>query len=122
MAQSMLPLLIKDGLLIPTIATTVLFTILSFSTLPVFNDQNKKYKGSQKLIWCQKFVFFLSIIGAVLLMVAMVTLKPPARLPDLYPVLISAYSCAHFLLFLVYFHIQQFQCNTTHITKEASVI
>ena len=44
----------------------------------------------------------------VLLTVASVTVAPPAHLPDLFPVLISAFSCAHFLLFLVSFHYLQF--------------
>jgi len=53
-------------------------------------------------------LFWLSIVGMILLTAASLVLKPPAQLPDLFPVLVSAYSCAHFVLFLLYFHWRQF--------------
>lgn len=42
------------------------------------------------------------------LSVASVALAPPASLPDLFPVLVSAASFLHLLGFFVYFHIVQF--------------
>ena len=46
----------------------------------------------------------LSLAGAAALVVAMVSLKPPARLPDIFTVLIALYSCVHFMFFLCYFY------------------
>ena len=37
-----------------------------------------------------------------------VLFPPPTHLPDLFPLMISVYSCAHFLLFMAYFHHAQF--------------
>ena len=59
---------------------------------------------------CCFLQYVLSLFGAVGLTVATVTMKPPTHLPDLFPVLVSAYSCGHFILFLIYFHIKQFTC------------
>lgn len=39
---------------------------------------------------------------------ASVTLAPPRRLPDLFPVLVSAASFLHFVGFFIYFHVVQF--------------
>ena len=44
----------------------------------------------------------------VVLTTTSLTVKPPVNLPDLFPVLVSVYSCLHFLLFLIYFHYRQF--------------
>lgn len=55
------------------------------------------------------FQLKLSMMGAVLLTVASLILTPPPRYPDLFPVLVSIYSCAHFVLFLAAFHYFQFQ-------------
>ena len=48
--------------------------------------------------------FVASLLGCVGLIVAFFTTTPPPSLPDLYTVLISAYSAMHFLCFLIYFH------------------
>jgi alpha-1,3-glucosyltransferase len=55
------------------------------------------------------------MFGAVGLTLASLTLTPPIRYPDLFPVLVSVYSCAHFVLFLIVFHVIQFQSQTTGI-------
>ncbi len=49
--------------------------------------------------------------GCVLLSIASLTIRPPSNLPDLVPLMISVYSCGHFLCFLVYFHWLQFTCD-----------
>lgn len=55
--------------------------------------------------------FYLSMSGCAGLAVASVTVRPPTYLPDLFPVLVSVYSCAHFLAFLLFFHYMQFAWN-----------
>lgn len=49
-----------------------------------------------------------SLIGAVVLAVISQVLTPPEKLPDLYTLLITTYSFAHFAAFLLYFHYLQF--------------
>ena len=48
-----------------------------------------------------------------LLTIAALTVQPPERFPDLHSVLISVYSCAHFVVFLIYFHCKQFTLTDT---------
>ena len=43
-----------------------------------------------------------------LIFVASLVVRPPPRRPDLFSVLVSVYSCAHFLCFLLYFHWTQY--------------
>lgn len=50
-----------------------------------------------------------SLVGCVLLTVLMVTFEAPELYPDIFPLLISAYSCVHFLGFFVYFNVVQFK-------------
>lgn len=59
--------------------------------------------------------FTLSMIGVIILSACSLLVTPPIRLPDLFPVLISIYSCAHFLVFLVYFHVKQFMCTVVPV-------
>ncbi|XP_069126311.1 dolichyl pyrophosphate Man9GlcNAc2 alpha-1,3-glucosyltransferase-like [Argopecten irradians] len=111
---SMLPLLMKDGLLIPYISTTMLYTIISRSTTPVFAIPSDEYKLQRRL---QKFTFYWSMFGVISLTALSVFATPPSNLPDLFPVLVSIYSCSHFLLFLIYFHVRQFQCKDYETTN-----
>ncbi|XP_018322019.1 probable dolichyl pyrophosphate Man9GlcNAc2 alpha-1,3-glucosyltransferase [Agrilus planipennis] len=50
-----------------------------------------------------------SLVGSGILSACMLIFEPPVRYPDLFPVLISIYSCIHFLGFFVYFNIIQFK-------------
>ncbi|CAH1118537.1 unnamed protein product [Phaedon cochleariae] len=50
---------------------------------------------------------FMSLLGCICLYFANLLLKPPDRYPDLYPLLISVYSCLHFLGFFLYFNVKQ---------------
>ena len=54
------------------------------------------------------FQFATSMLGAVALTACSLTVAPPAGLPDLFAVLVSTYSCGHFVLFLLYFHWLQY--------------
>ncbi len=53
------------------------------------------------------FQFTLSMLGCVVLTVSSLILPAPPSLPDLHAVMVSAFSCVHFLAFLLYFHYQQ---------------
>lgn len=103
---SMLPLLVKDGLAIPTLSLTVLTFIVSMN----MSSGNSSKTANAKNMWnsIQWSTYYLSLIGLLVLSVSSLTVAPPARYPDLFPVLISMYSCAHYCAFCVYFHYRQF--------------
>ena len=52
-------------------------------------------------------------IGLMMLCAASHVISPPTQLPDLFPVLISGYSCILFLLSALYFNVTQFSCYKT---------
>ena len=68
------------------------------------------------------FQFHLSLLGAVILTCGTSLYKPPPRYPDLWAVLVSMYSCGHFVCFLIYFHWLQFTAHHSsdqmNITKK----
>lgn len=121
---SMLPLLLKDGLLIPFLATIVIYT--SFYSIclklsqpnsgyfSIFNA-NRVYKivqpnkkDTSPFLTFLSLIFVISVVGMILLTVGTVFVQPPPHLPDLFPLLIAAYSCGHFIFFFCYFYYQQF--------------
>ncbi|XP_048758036.2 dolichyl pyrophosphate Man9GlcNAc2 alpha-1,3-glucosyltransferase-like isoform X2 [Ostrea edulis] len=107
---SMLPLFMKDNLVVAAVATTALHCMVCGTCLTLTNR-----KSDQLWDRVQTVMMKLSIFGAFCLTVASLSLTPPTRYPDLFPVLISVYSCAHFVLFLIVSHILQFQSQTTGI-------
>lgn len=54
------------------------------------------------------FQFVLSLLIAACIALASLLVPPPKQFPDIFPLLISIYSCAHFFLFAAYFHLRQF--------------
>ncbi|CAH0595286.1 unnamed protein product [Chrysodeixis includens] len=121
---SMLPLLVKDGLFIPFIATNLIYTSF-YSICLRLSQPNSGYfsifnanrvakilqpnkKDSSPLLSFLSLIFFFSIIGMILLTIGTVFVEPPPQYPDIFPLLVSAYSCAHFLFFFFYFYYQQF--------------
>ncbi|CAF0816208.1 unnamed protein product [Brachionus calyciflorus] len=107
---SMLPLLIKDGLVMGYISTSLIFLLIS--TIYYKNRQTKEslnywpnLKSFNNLI---KFVYFLSLLGLLILTLCALFLKPPKKLPDLWTVLICIYSCGHFIIFSIVFNLIQF--------------
>ncbi|XP_058956144.2 dolichyl pyrophosphate Man9GlcNAc2 alpha-1,3-glucosyltransferase [Pocillopora verrucosa] len=107
---SMWPLLLKDGLSLPYISCMLFFYTIAYHVF----ELNKVEPLKQSL-------FVLSVIGALGLHIGSAVVQPPKRYPDLWPVLISLYSCAHFLAFLCYFNYIQFTIPYTLqsiVTKE----
>ncbi|XP_042807933.1 dolichyl pyrophosphate Man9GlcNAc2 alpha-1,3-glucosyltransferase isoform X4 [Neofelis nebulosa] len=116
---SMLPLLLKDELLMPLVVTTIAFFIACATSFSIFEKtseeelQLKSFSLSvRKYLPCFTFLsriiqylFLISVITMVLLTLITVTLDPPQKLPDLFSVLVCFVSCLHFLFFLVYFNI-----------------
>ncbi|XP_032217357.1 dolichyl pyrophosphate Man9GlcNAc2 alpha-1,3-glucosyltransferase [Mustela erminea] len=116
---SMLPLLLKDELLIPSVVTTMAFFIACATSFSIFEKtseeelQLKSFSISvRKYLPCFTFLpriiqylFLTSVFTMVLLTLITVTLEPPQKLPDLFSVLVCFLSCLNFLFFLVYFNI-----------------
>uniref|UniRef100_A0AAY4CS61 Alpha-1,3-glucosyltransferase n=1 Tax=Denticeps clupeoides TaxID=299321 RepID=A0AAY4CS61_9TELE len=117
---SMLPLLLKDGLLLPYVVTSVAFVYYSvylLSALERSTDEQLRLQPLHTLIppclpslsfscilkW--KFAFSLVAMGG--LSFASAVMEPPARLPDLFPVLVSVFSFLQFLGLLLYFNLVQ---------------
>lgn len=121
---NMLPLLLKDGLLIPYISTTLIYLGIYSVALKLsqpdaglftFLNANRVYKmiqrnekGNSMFLKLVSFYFFFSLLGMLILTLGILFVKPPNKFPDLFPLLISVYSCSHFILFFLYFNYQQF--------------
>ncbi|XP_012535257.1 probable dolichyl pyrophosphate Man9GlcNAc2 alpha-1,3-glucosyltransferase [Monomorium pharaonis] len=129
---SMLPLFIKDELYLAYLGTMVFYFSSVFWIWPdIFDNgktssllnkskskskgrvkQHKKSKPLSNLLDYGKRSWFLvafysSISGVLLLSIISRFVKPPERYPDLFPLLVSIYSCGHFLIFFLYFNYTQ---------------
>lgn len=137
---SMLPLFIKDGLYLAYLATTVFyfFTVswmwpnifinneLLSKDKPKSKARTQKYRENKffsklpsynKKSWLLA-VFYGSMSGVLLLSVVSKFVKPLERYPDLFPLLVSIYSCGHFLIFFTYFnYIQLFALRKEFVNK-----
>ncbi|XP_029473336.1 dolichyl pyrophosphate Man9GlcNAc2 alpha-1,3-glucosyltransferase isoform X3 [Rhinatrema bivittatum] len=116
---SMLPLLLKDGLLLPYIVTTLMFLLASVTAFSIHEKTSEEarrlkscclslqmpFPGVRVLTNIIRSFFFLSVTGMAILTFMSATLTPPLRFPDLFPVLVSVICCVHFLVFLIYFNI-----------------
>ncbi|XP_036992157.2 dolichyl pyrophosphate Man9GlcNAc2 alpha-1,3-glucosyltransferase [Artibeus jamaicensis] len=116
---SMLPLLLKDDLLMPTVVTAMAFFIACATSFSIFEKtseeelQLKSFSISvRKHLPCFTFLpriiqhlFLMSVITMVLLTLMTVTLDPPQKYPDLFSVLVCFVSFLKLLFFLVYFNI-----------------
>ncbi|XP_026813958.1 probable dolichyl pyrophosphate Man9GlcNAc2 alpha-1,3-glucosyltransferase [Rhopalosiphum maidis] len=104
---SMLPLLIRDNLLIPFISLSLIYFIIYNNIEQLITHQ----KNISKLHLLRNF----SLFGCVILTFCAITLKPPQKYPHLWPLFISVYSCMHFILFLIYFNFSQLML---HVPKK----
>lgn len=131
---SMLPLFIKDGLYLAYLGTMIFYfcsvlwmwpdLFFNGRTNSSLNKAKSKSKGGVKqhkksklfpdLLNYSKYKksfflveFYESISCALLLSIVIQIVKPPERYPDLFPLLVSIYSCGHFLGFFIYFNYVQ---------------
>ena len=132
---SMWPLLLKDGLALATLALQGIFvTFAHYIGLLDFGAKNEgttnlkrtspKPLTNKDLIkghvqdWTLWTLFNLSVIGYGTMMLASVYLLPPAKYPDLWPLMISVYSAGHFVVFWMYFLYCQFKAFQSIVTHE----
>ncbi|GAU96683.1 hypothetical protein RvY_08094 [Ramazzottius varieornatus] len=117
---SMFPLLLKDGLALPTYAMVTLFLTLSCTLLewklPRYGErvskhgpQNEEEEQHQYDFACA--LMTISVMGFVILSLGCQFAPVYQRLPDLWTLLLSVYSCGHFVLFFIYFHVKQFEAQ-----------
>ncbi|XP_060663480.1 probable dolichyl pyrophosphate Man9GlcNAc2 alpha-1,3-glucosyltransferase [Drosophila nasuta] len=103
---SMIPLLKRDHLLIPSVAATVLFHLVFKCN---YFKPNKEQMLENKLL---NTTVAISEILMLSILVGSLAIKPSARYPDIWPLIISVVSCAHIFLFLVWGYVKQFmQCD-----------
>uniref|UniRef100_A0A669BGL9 Alpha-1,3-glucosyltransferase n=1 Tax=Oreochromis niloticus TaxID=8128 RepID=A0A669BGL9_ORENI len=117
---SMLPLFLKDGLLVPYIVTSLgflFFSIYLLSALDHCSEDKLRLGAYNKLFyWLPKmdlafivrWKFYISIAAMVGLSIATAVLIPPPHLPDLFPVLVSTTAFLHFLGTFIHFNVVQF--------------
>lgn len=96
---SMFPLLVKDGLTLPYFATSFIFYLIC--NMIANNLTERKFT---KIL---RIVMHISYAIGIILALCHLYASVPDKLPHLYPVLISFYSFAHFILFNIYFNYQQ---------------
>ncbi|KAH8410585.1 hypothetical protein KR009_005694 [Drosophila setifemur] len=99
---SILPLLEKDGLLMPALVLTMTFEI-TFKCVNTTSKLNNEF--TLKYITILSNIILTSLVGASLIIPA------PTRYPDLWPLMISVTSCIHFLLFFLWGNFQHFTCQ-----------
>uniref|UniRef100_A0AAY5F451 Alpha-1,3-glucosyltransferase n=1 Tax=Electrophorus electricus TaxID=8005 RepID=A0AAY5F451_ELEEL len=110
---SMLPLLLKDGLLLPYAVTSLAFLFLCVYLLSALHRSSQElhlgscYNLTRGSLFLPFVQFGISMAAMAVLSTASAALEPPARLPDLFPVLVSIFSCMHFLASLLYFNFVQ---------------
>uniref|UniRef100_A0AAG5DLR2 Alpha-1,3-glucosyltransferase n=1 Tax=Anopheles atroparvus TaxID=41427 RepID=A0AAG5DLR2_ANOAO len=130
---SMLPLLHKDGLTGAYLALT-LVTLTLPRVAAAFEPSNRSsacprydtlhvgqlLRGSVDRTRAIVFttLFYISLVGQGALLLAFLYLPPPSRLPFLYPLAISAYSCGHFVLFFLYFNYRQMFSGEATVTSQ----
>uniref|UniRef100_A0A8C9ZKJ5 Alpha-1,3-glucosyltransferase n=1 Tax=Sander lucioperca TaxID=283035 RepID=A0A8C9ZKJ5_SANLU len=108
-----LPLFLKDGLLVPYAVTSLAFLFFSIyllSALEHCSEEELRLGAFHKLLFClpKLDLFYISVSAMAGLSVVTVALVPPTHLPDLFPVLVSSTAFLHFLGTFIYFNIVQF--------------
>ena len=107
-AFSMHPLLVRDGLSVPYAAVLVLFGVAFFlafdgGLLPPARQH------SLLVVRLRRAAAAASFGGMLLLHVLHLTVAPPARYPDIYPLFFAVFSSVHFVLLYMYGVLRQFQ-------------
>ncbi|XP_041861219.1 dolichyl pyrophosphate Man9GlcNAc2 alpha-1,3-glucosyltransferase [Melanotaenia boesemani] len=122
---SMLPLFLKDGLLMPYVVTSVAFlflTVYLLSALDHCSEDELRLSNYNKLFFflprlelacIVRWKFYISIAAMAGFSILSVVVDPPPHLPDLFPVLVSTTAFLHFLGTFVHFNIVQFSGPTS---------
>lgn len=121
---SMLPLLDKDGLISAYIGLSGMFFLMTKIIIDNARSKKQEEMNFLQILWNINFnkskkwierlftgFFVLSTIIQLVLFLAYFCLTPPEKLPFLHPLLVSSYSCCHFLFFLLYFNVKQILMN-----------
>ncbi|CAB1332227.1 unnamed protein product, partial [Coregonus sp. 'balchen'] len=115
LSLSMLPLFLKDGLLVPYVVTSLAFLFVSIYLLSALEHCSDDLRlrpyhrpicmPSMDLRRVTKWKFYISIVAMAGLSFTSMALTPPSRLPDdLFTLLVSVFSFHHFLRLLLYFN------------------
>ena len=127
---SMLPLLIKDGLLIPTIALSIMYLTIVINYSQFIPLKDKYHARNTSPVPTQaptmfhvilKLCMFLSLVGCMVLTAISTLIPPPEKYPYLWPLAVSVYSAIHFLGFSIYFHYVQFACSSLPLSNRKKV-
>ncbi|XP_017872927.1 PREDICTED: probable dolichyl pyrophosphate Man9GlcNAc2 alpha-1,3-glucosyltransferase, partial [Drosophila arizonae] len=98
---SMIPLLKKDNLLVPTVALMIIFR---------FTFKNWVTKTDDITISKRYFKMSIEQVSEMLMiatLLAFLLIEPPYRFPDTWPLIISIISCGHILIFLIWGYTKQ---------------
>jgi len=131
---SMLPLLIKDGLLLPTLSLSVLYLTLvtNLDSLQTIGEERPRSVSSRITMspaplppvtmtqTITKRISAVSILGCVILTLLTMTVPAPETLPFLWPLLICVYSAAHFMAAFVFFNFLQFSSSEEKLGMKAT--
>ena len=111
---SMYPLLVKDGLVLPCWALAGIFYFISSYLLPIMKQPKLTLFSVRSYIFLLILISLLSflqcassLVGLLILCATSHVVTQPSHLPDLFPVLISGYSCILLLLFWLHLTVTQ---------------
>ncbi|KAM4738698.1 dolichyl pyrophosphate Man9GlcNAc2 alpha-1,3-glucosyltransferase [Anableps anableps] len=118
---SMLPLFLKDGLLVPYAVTSVGYPFLTIYLLSPLDDSSDEFRElklgtysklfsflpKMYLVRITRWKFFVSMLLMAVLSILSVVLAPPSHLPDLFPVLVSTTAFLHFFGVFLHFNVIQ---------------
>lgn len=122
---SMLPLLVKDGQVVSFIGLSCCVVGITKLLIDIMIKE-KKLEGINfmKILWriskstemklvenAAVFCYIVSTLLQVVLIYGFFFVPSPAHLPFLHPLLISAFSCCHFVMFFAYFNVKQIFCE-----------
>ncbi|KAM8875940.1 dolichyl pyrophosphate Man9GlcNAc2 alpha-1,3-glucosyltransferase [Spinachia spinachia] len=117
---SMMPLFLRDGLLVPYVVTSLAFLFFSIyllSPLEHCSEDTLKLGAYRKLLFflpkldlacITRWKFYISVAAMAGLSFVTVALLPPPHLPDLFPLLVTSTAFLQFLGTFIYFNIVQF--------------
>lgn len=119
---SMYPLIAKDGLVVQYIGTQMLFYIVYCSAVLTHNSYSQVRQWfvitNSPLL---RVIIWAVLINADTLCLLSHFISAPVNLPDLYPVLISVFSCTIFIAFVMYFHYKQFYLSDFKAIKKKHI-